>query len=85
MLLKKCLVLAIDLIICKETGPKINIGGGSGYPFFSGQLSVVSDQKSPAHLVIVHWMIVRRGKVIICNHLIGLGMKIFLPKKGKKR
>jgi hypothetical protein len=30
MLLKKSLVLAIDLIMCKETGPKINIGGGVG-------------------------------------------------------
>jgi hypothetical protein len=42
MLLKKRLFLAIDLIICNETAPKINIGG-RGYPF---QWTVNSDQWS---------------------------------------
>jgi hypothetical protein len=39
MLLKKYLFLAIDLIICNETGPKINIVGGRGVP-----LPVASEQ-----------------------------------------
>ena len=66
MLLKKGLCLAIDLITCKETGPKINIVGGRGYPS-RGQRAEIRDQERPARLEIVHGMIVRRGKVIICS------------------
>jgi hypothetical protein len=54
-------------------------------PFFSGQPSAISYLQIPAHVVIVHSLIVRPGKVIFCNHLNWLGMKIFLPEKGKKR
>jgi hypothetical protein len=66
MLLKKSLVLAIDLIMRKERGPKINIGGGvGGRTVLSFQLPVVS--KKPGDLVGGHALIVLFGGEMMCK------------------
>jgi hypothetical protein len=45
---------------------------GWGDPVFSGQLSVIGGQERPAPLVLVHTLIVRRWRVIICKaHAVG--------------